>query len=196
MDLRFRISPGAFFQVNTQAAEVLYGIVGAWCAASERTTVLDICCGTGTIGLSMAKRVRRVIGIELSPDAVGDAVHNAALNRTDGRLARPARTARCVADAHRRRDCQCGVPLRQGRVTCAERHGAIQRRPARRRGDCWHSGPAPRGRPYVPYAIGAGNAAPLLTQAACGGRLVRAPRPAAQMPESLRPCENAGPCVA
>jgi len=41
--------------VNTPAAEVLYATIGELAAPTEKTTVLDICCGTGTIGISMAK---------------------------------------------------------------------------------------------------------------------------------------------
>ena len=41
--------------VNTAGAEVLYKLIADWCNASPTTTVLDICCGTGTIGLSLAK---------------------------------------------------------------------------------------------------------------------------------------------
>lgn len=42
-------------QVNTQAAEVLYTAIGEWAQLSQESTVLDICCGTGTIGISLAK---------------------------------------------------------------------------------------------------------------------------------------------
>lgn len=42
-------------QVNTQAAEVLYTAIGEWAELSQETTVLDICCGTGTICISLAK---------------------------------------------------------------------------------------------------------------------------------------------
>jgi len=42
-------------QVNTGAAEVLYSAVGEWAQLSEDSTVLDVCCGTGTIGISLAK---------------------------------------------------------------------------------------------------------------------------------------------
>lgn len=41
--------------MNTEAAEVLYKTVADWCSASPTTTVLDICCGTGTIGQTMSK---------------------------------------------------------------------------------------------------------------------------------------------
>ncbi|KAL3858200.1 hypothetical protein ACJMK2_012802 [Sinanodonta woodiana] len=80
LDLQFRISPDAFFQVNSYGAEVLYKVVAEWCGCSPNTTVLDICCGTGAIGLAVAKNVERVIGVEMCSDAVEDAKCNAVLN--------------------------------------------------------------------------------------------------------------------
>ncbi|NWU61567.1 TRM2A methyltransferase, partial [Pterocles burchelli] len=80
LGLKFRISPHAFFQVNTQAAEVLYTAIGEWAQLSQESTVLDICCGTGTIGISLAKKVKKVIGIELCQEAVQDAKVNAQIN--------------------------------------------------------------------------------------------------------------------
>uniref|UniRef100_A0A8C0EIG7 tRNA (uracil(54)-C(5))-methyltransferase n=1 Tax=Bubo bubo TaxID=30461 RepID=A0A8C0EIG7_BUBBB len=80
LGLKFRISPHAFFQVNTQAAEVLYTAIREWAQLSQESTVLDICCGTGTIGISLAKKVKKVIGIELCQEAVQDARVNAEIN--------------------------------------------------------------------------------------------------------------------
>uniref|UniRef100_A0A8C9YKA1 tRNA (uracil(54)-C(5))-methyltransferase n=1 Tax=Sander lucioperca TaxID=283035 RepID=A0A8C9YKA1_SANLU len=80
LGLKFRISPHSFFQVNTGAAEVLYSAVGEWAQLDGDSTVLDVCCGTGTIGISLAKRVKKVIGIELCQEAVEDAKVNAKLN--------------------------------------------------------------------------------------------------------------------
>ncbi|XP_070760377.1 tRNA (uracil-5-)-methyltransferase homolog A [Enoplosus armatus] len=80
LGLKFRISPHSFFQVNTGAAEVLYSAVGEWAKLDQDSTVLDVCCGTGTIGISLAKRVKKVIGIELCQEAVEDAKVNAKLN--------------------------------------------------------------------------------------------------------------------
>uniref|UniRef100_A0A8C8S1S6 tRNA (uracil(54)-C(5))-methyltransferase n=1 Tax=Pelusios castaneus TaxID=367368 RepID=A0A8C8S1S6_9SAUR len=80
LGLKFRISPHAFFQVNTQAAEVLYKAIRDWAQLSQDSTVLDICCGTGTIGISLAKKVKKVIGIELCQEAVEDAKVNAQIN--------------------------------------------------------------------------------------------------------------------
>ncbi|XP_014017043.1 tRNA (uracil-5-)-methyltransferase homolog A [Salmo salar] len=80
LGLKFRISPHSFFQVNTGAAEVLYSAVGEWAQLDKDSTVLDVCCGTGTIGISLAKRVRKVIGIEMCQEAVKDAKVNAKIN--------------------------------------------------------------------------------------------------------------------
>ncbi|KAK9841753.1 hypothetical protein WJX81_000856 [Elliptochloris bilobata] len=72
-DLTFRISPSAFFQVNTGAAAVLYALAGAWAAPDPGAVLLDICCGTGTIGLTLARRAARVVGVDIVESAVADA---------------------------------------------------------------------------------------------------------------------------
>lgn len=82
LGLKFRISPDAFFQVNTSAAELLYQQVFDWCdKEQDDACVLDICCGTGTIGLCIAKKTSLpVIGIEICQQAIEDAKYNASLN--------------------------------------------------------------------------------------------------------------------
>ncbi|KAM9330866.1 tRNA (uracil-5-)-methyltransferase homolog A [Gastrophryne carolinensis] len=80
LGLTFRISPHAFFQVNTLAAEVLYSTIADWARLDHSSTIIDVCCGTGTIGLSLAKRVKKVIGIELCQEAIEDAKINAQVN--------------------------------------------------------------------------------------------------------------------
>lgn len=79
-DLEFRISPLAFFQINTASANVLYKNAIELAAPKPHTTVLDICCGTGTIALSFAKHCKQVLGVEIIPDAIKDAEYNAAKN--------------------------------------------------------------------------------------------------------------------
>jgi tRNA (uracil-5-)-methyltransferase len=66
--------------VNTLGAEVLYSTINDWCNINPNATVLDVCCGTGTIGLSMAKHVKKVIGVDICQEAIDDAKVNAALN--------------------------------------------------------------------------------------------------------------------
>lgn len=81
--LTFRIQPKAFFQVNTIMAERLYGLIGELADIDKDTVVLDLCCGTGTIGLSLAERAHSVVGIEMNEDSVADALHNTSLNDID-----------------------------------------------------------------------------------------------------------------
>uniref|UniRef100_A0A8C4Z760 tRNA (uracil(54)-C(5))-methyltransferase n=1 Tax=Gadus morhua TaxID=8049 RepID=A0A8C4Z760_GADMO len=76
LGLKFRISPQSFFQVDPVTPPLLYSKVGEWAQLDQDSTVLDVCCGTGTIGLSLAKRVKKVIGIEMCKEAVEDAKHN------------------------------------------------------------------------------------------------------------------------
>eukprot|EP00002_Diphylleia_rotans_P022855 TRINITY_DN448_c0_g1_i4.p1 TRINITY_DN448_c0_g1~~TRINITY_DN448_c0_g1_i4.p1 ORF type:complete len:514 (-),score=106.65 TRINITY_DN448_c0_g1_i4:204-1745(-) len=78
--LKFQVSPGAFFQVNTPAAEVLYNTILEYAKAERTSTFLDVCCGTGTIGLAASKSVCKVIGVELSAPAIADAHVNMNLN--------------------------------------------------------------------------------------------------------------------
>jgi len=85
-ELLFDVHPRAFFQPNTRQAEVLYGrvmdaVVQGDAPISGR--VLDLYCGTGTIGLCLAPAASEVVGIEMQPDAVEDARRNAVRNGVD-----------------------------------------------------------------------------------------------------------------
>ena len=71
------ISPAAFYQVNHGAAELLYRKAGELAALTGEETLLDLYCGAGTIGLSMAKKAKRLIGVEIVPQAVENARKNA-----------------------------------------------------------------------------------------------------------------------
>ena len=78
--LRFRLSPQSFYQVNRRQAERLYELAAEMAGLTGEQTLLDLYCGTGTIGLSMAARAGRVIGVETVPQAVEDARRNAERN--------------------------------------------------------------------------------------------------------------------
>lgn len=80
LGLKFRISPNSFFQANSSAAEKLYQLAIDLADVKEDTTVLDICCGTGTIGLCFAKYCKQVYGMEIIPEAIADANVNASAN--------------------------------------------------------------------------------------------------------------------
>lgn len=77
---RIRISPLSFYQVNRTQAERLYGKVLDYLSPHGTETVLDLYCGAGTIGLSLARHVRQVIGAEIIEQAVSDARVNAEIN--------------------------------------------------------------------------------------------------------------------
>lgn len=79
--LRFRISSRSFYQVNSVQAEKLYGKAIELAGLTGKETVLDAYCGVGTIGLTAAGKAGHVIGVELNPDAVRDAVQNARRNQ-------------------------------------------------------------------------------------------------------------------
>ena len=81
--LRFRISPDAFFQTNTEMAERLYGSAVELAGLSGRERVLDLFCGIGTIALVLALDAGEVWGVELIEAAVADAIENARLNGID-----------------------------------------------------------------------------------------------------------------
>lgn len=78
--LTFDISPLSFYQVNHDGAEVLYGVAQEFAALTGKETLLDLYCGVGTIGLSMAKDASRLIGVEVIPAAVENARRNAEKN--------------------------------------------------------------------------------------------------------------------
>lgn len=101
LGLTFQISAEAFFQVNTRCAELLFERVGEWVqqapsseadvvadgnkpsdgdGSATDTLLLDVCCGTGVIGLTLAKKAKKVVGLELVPQAVEDAKRNATAN--------------------------------------------------------------------------------------------------------------------
>jgi 23S rRNA (uracil1939-C5)-methyltransferase len=80
LGLRFRLRPNAFLQTNTAMCEVLYGLAGDYAALTGDETVYDLYCGTGSIGLSLARSALTVWGIELSEESVACAVENAELN--------------------------------------------------------------------------------------------------------------------
>ena len=81
--LRFRISPDAFFQTNTEMAERLYAIAAELAGLSGRERVLDLFCGIGTIALVLALDAGEVWGVEIVEQAVADAIENASLNAID-----------------------------------------------------------------------------------------------------------------
>jgi 23S rRNA (uracil1939-C5)-methyltransferase len=78
--LKWKISPGAFFQTNTEMAERLYAVAAEYAGLTGKEKVFDLFCGIGTIGLTLAARAGEVWGVEIVPEAIEDAERNAKLN--------------------------------------------------------------------------------------------------------------------
>lgn len=80
-DKEFLISTKSFYQTNPKQIETLYGTAIKLAGLKKTDTVLDAYCGTGTIGLSLADKVKKVVGVEIEPEAIEDANKNAQLNK-------------------------------------------------------------------------------------------------------------------
>jgi 23S rRNA (uracil1939-C5)-methyltransferase len=78
--LTFQVSANSFFQTNTVQAERMFAIVIEACALGGAETVIDLYSGTGAISLLLARRCRRVYGIEVAATAVEDAIRNGRAN--------------------------------------------------------------------------------------------------------------------
>jgi len=79
-DFSFKIGPKSFFQTNTSQGERLYQVVRNMAGLKGDETVYDLYCGTGSIGIFLSNRLKKLVGIELIPEAVADADENARLN--------------------------------------------------------------------------------------------------------------------
>lgn len=73
-----QLGPLSFYQVNTLAAERLYGIAAEYAQLTPDDLLLDLYCGMGTIGLSMVEHCRELVGVEIVPEAIDSAKANAA----------------------------------------------------------------------------------------------------------------------
>ncbi|MDO4945141.1 MAG: 23S rRNA (uracil(1939)-C(5))-methyltransferase RlmD [Ruminococcus sp.] len=80
---RIGLSPLSFYQVNTCQAEKLYSIAEAYADLRKTNVLLDLYCGAGTIGLSMCRKVNKLVGVEIIPEAIINAKCNAKVNLLD-----------------------------------------------------------------------------------------------------------------
>lgn len=81
--LRFSVSPLSFFQVNPVQTEKLYGLALEYAGLTGSETVVDAYCGAGTISLLLAQKAKKVIGIEIVPEAIQNANENAVRNHIE-----------------------------------------------------------------------------------------------------------------
>ena len=112
-----RLGPLSFYQVNTPAAEQLYGVARRFARLQPGDTLLDLYCGMGTIGLSMAGDCKELIGVEIIPEAVDSAKRNAATMGADNArffCADAGKAAAKLAQEGLRPDVICLDPPRKG----------------------------------------------------------------------------------
>ncbi len=79
-NVKYRISPLSFYQVNPVQTEKLYDTALKYAGLTGKETVWDLYCGIGTISLFLAQKAKMVYGVEIIPEAIGDARANARLN--------------------------------------------------------------------------------------------------------------------
>ena len=79
-DFEFKIGPTSFFQTNTRQGEQLYKVAREFAELTGNETVYDLYCGTGSIGIFLSRKAKKIIGVEMIEAAVKDAKENAALN--------------------------------------------------------------------------------------------------------------------
>ncbi len=82
-EIKYRISPLSFFQVNPEQTKKLYDLALEYANLSGNEVVWDLYCGIGTISLYLAKKAKHVYGVEIVPEAIEDAGENARINGID-----------------------------------------------------------------------------------------------------------------
>jgi len=79
-EFQFKIGPKSFFQTNSKQAGKLYKVARDFAELTGNEIVYDLYCGTGSIGIFVSKKAKKIIGVEMIEAAVKDAKQNAALN--------------------------------------------------------------------------------------------------------------------
>ena len=105
MNKRFNISPSSFFQTHYRQCERLYNLLADWSLEftgnltlnalslpssvdpTKEKCLLDICCGTGSIGIALSDRFSKVYGVEMVESAIRDANINVSKNNLSGKCA-------------------------------------------------------------------------------------------------------------
>lgn len=111
------LSPLSFYQVNTKQAERLYAIAKEYAGLTGKETLIDLYCGTGTIGLFMADMCKRLIGCEIVSEAIKNAKHNALINNINNAefyCGDAGKTAEMLAESNIKPDVIVVDPPRKG----------------------------------------------------------------------------------
>ena len=79
-EFQFKIGPKSFFQTNTKQGEILYQVTREFAELTGNEIVYDLYCGTGSIGIFVSEKAKKIIGVEMIAAAIEDAKENAAIN--------------------------------------------------------------------------------------------------------------------
>ncbi|MCM1494566.1 MAG: 23S rRNA (uracil(1939)-C(5))-methyltransferase RlmD [Bacteroides sp.] len=109
-DICFRISPMSFYQVNPEQTRLLYAKTLEYADLSGQEVVWDMYCGIGTISLCLAKKAKKVYGVEIVPQAIEDAKENAVLNGIDNTEFFCGKAEEVVPEFYRRGENAGGHP--------------------------------------------------------------------------------------
>ena len=82
----FRVSPASFFQVNPEMTDILYSVAKQFANVKQGEKLLDLYCGTGSVGICLSEPGTKLIGVDITQDAVTDASFNAKSNGVDAQF--------------------------------------------------------------------------------------------------------------
>lgn len=110
-EYKFKISPLSFYQVNPLQTEVLYNKTIEYANLTGKETIFDLYCGIGTIGIFASKKVKKVYGIEVVPQAIEDAKQNAKINNVENAEFFVGEVEKILPELIERRDISADVAL-------------------------------------------------------------------------------------
>ena len=113
-NLKFIISPTSFFQVNTKQTLKLYEQIKKLAILSKGDNILDLYCGTGTIGLYLSKYCKQVLGVEINEEAINDANINKQINNISNAKFIKGDAKKVITDLHYKPDIIIVDPPRSG----------------------------------------------------------------------------------
>ena len=112
--IELHIAADTFFQINTDAAELLLGAIAEGLNLTGNETVVDAYCGIGTFSLPLAKKVKQVVGIEINPASIEQAKNNAVLNNINNAVFYVGRVKDCINYINSKPDILLLDPPRKG----------------------------------------------------------------------------------
>ena len=110
-DIKYRISPLSFYQVNPRQTVKLYQTALDFASLTGNETVWDLYCGIGTISLFLAKQAKKVYGVEIVPQAIEDARVNAELNGIDNAEFFAGKAEEVLPDFYQKETARLGKKL-------------------------------------------------------------------------------------